>query len=218
MNSFAQALQQQLLQSQDQMGMQMPVMAQPPTQQQLPQNAQVDFGPPPTTTSTTTTTTTTPAPAPVPTQPQFSQPIPPIMTRSGFSEGYQRQIPFQQQMYQAGNFGGFPQFPAPPMKQFQYNEQFQYDQPNQFSGRLFGAEPSYQQYAADPVTYQFIPTSITQIPNQNNIKFVPCMCPVAVSISPPIPEKRTDEIPILSATTESEVSSPSTQQTVEESK
>jgi hypothetical protein len=123
-----------------------------------------------------------------------------ISTRAGFSDGYQRQTPMHQ-MYQSGNFGGFPQvYNNPynqPYNQFQYN-----DVSNQFSGRGYGGEPSYQQYASDPLTYQFIPTSVTPI--QNNVKFVPCMCPVAVQISPPLIEKRSEEVPILSATTESE--------------
>lgn len=184
--AFAQALQQQMLQSQDQL--QTPQL---PTQQQ-----QVDFATPPPTTTTSTTTA-----APIPSAPPAQVPV---LTRSGFSDGYQRQLPIQQ-TYQSGNFGGFPQFYnqpySQPYNQFQYNDQVA---PNQFSGRLFGGEPAYQQYSADPMTYQFIPTSITPMSsNQNNIKFVPCMCPVAVSISPPMVEKRnSDEIPILSPPSE----------------
>lgn len=209
--AMMQALQQQLIQSQDQIQGGFP---QPPTNQQLPQNAQVEFGTQPSTTSTTTTTT----PAPVTTT---AQPAQPVLTRSGFSEGYQRQIPIQHQSYTAGNFGGFPQFYNQPYSQpyNQYSSMNQYNEgANQFSGRLFGAEPTYQQYSADPLTYQFIPTSITPISNQNNIKFVPCMCPVAVQISPPLAEKRTDEIPILSSPTETENVPPPTQQMSEESK
>lgn len=219
-NAIAQAFQQQFMMSQDQQqqpSFQLPTLSQPPTQQQLPQNPQVEFGTPPSTTSTTTTTTTTAAPVPIVpvTQPPpaFSQPIPQVSTRSGFSDGYQRQIPFQQ-MYQSGNFGGFPQVYnnpySQPYNQFQYN-----DIPSQFSGRGYGAEPAYQQYASDPLTYQFIPTSITPI--QNNVKFVPCMCPVAVQISPPLIEKRSEETPILAAPAESEsVSQSPAQQDVEE--
>lgn len=210
-----QALQQQLIQSQDQMQGGFQAISQPPTNQQLPQNAQVEFGTQPSTTSTTTTTT--PAPVTSTAPPVYAQPAPPVLTRSGFSEGYQRQIPIQHQQYTAGNFGGFPQFYNQPYNQYSSNNQYN-EGTNQFSGRLFGAEPTYQQYSADPLTYQFIPTSITPLSNQNNIKFVPCMCPVAVQISPPLPEKRTDEIPILSASTETENVPQPTQQLSEESK
>lgn len=218
-----QALQQQLIQSQDQTQGGFPAIPQPLMNQQLPQNAQVEFGTPPSTTSTTTTTTQAPVTSTAP--PVFAQPAPPVLTRSGFSEGYQRQMPIQRQSYTSGNFGGFPQFYNEPYSQpysqpyNQYNPINQYnDGANEFSGRLFGAEPTYQQYSADPLTYQFIPTSITPISNQNNIKFVPCMCPVAVQISPPLAEKRTDEIPILSSPTETENVPQPTQQLSEESK
>lgn len=208
-NALSQAFQQKFLQNQEsgQNGYSMPnpIVSQPQTTQQLPQNPQVDFGTPPTSTTTTSTTTA----APTTTQPPSftgSQPTPQVFTRSGFSDGYQRQLPIQQN-YQSGNFGGFPQFYNQPFNQ-QFNP-YQFNEPpsqNQFSGRVFGGEPSYQQYQADPMTYQFIPTSITPISNkQNNIKFVPCMCPVAVSIAPPPVEKRmNDEIPILNPTNEPE--------------
>lgn len=225
-NALSQVFQQKFIQGQDnpQNGFQSAnsVISQPTTQQQLPMNGQVEFGTPPTSTTTTTTTTT---PAPVTTQaPMFSGSQPHISTRNGFSDGYQRQLPIAQN-YQAGNFGGFPQYYNQPYNQqfspFQYNEQ---PAANQFTGRVFGGESSYQQYSTDPLTYQFIPTSITQLPTpqqQNNVKFVPCMCPVAVSISPPI-EKRSEEIPILNPTTETESLSQSvqssTQQNIEERK
>lgn len=228
-NALSQVFQQKFLQGQDnsQTGYSMAnsPISQPPTQQQLPLNSQVEFGAPPTSTTTTTTTTT---PAPVTTQaPMFSgsQPVQQISNRNGFSDGYQRQLPIAQN-YQAGNFGGFPQYYNQPYNQQQFS-QFQYnEQPaaNQFTGRVFGGEQPYQQYSTDPLTYQFIPTSITQLPppqQQNNVKFVPCMCPVAVSISPPI-EKRSEEIPILNPTTEAESLSQSvqssTQQNTEERK
>lgn len=155
-----------------------------------------DFGTPPTT--TTTTSTTTPVPTTTIQSQSFpgSQPVPQSYTR--FADGYQRQLPLQQ-AYQSGNFGGFPQV----YNNQPFNNPYQFNEPpsaNQFSGRLFGGEPPYQQYSTDPLTYQFIPTSITQMPNQNNVKFVPCMCPVSVSISPPLAEKRSDEIPILNPT------------------
>ncbi|CRK93707.1 CLUMA_CG007235, isoform A [Clunio marinus] len=190
-NAVLQAMQQQLFKNRDSSN-EFPSF--PPMMQQLPLDSQVDFGTTPTTTTTTTTTT------PAPTQPPSQVHVRP--------EPYQRQIPIPQ-AFQQGNFGGFPQY---------YNQQYSQPNPfqftgqsnmaNQFSGRLFSNEPSYQQYSADPVTYQFIPTSITPLPNQNNnnnnVKYVPCMCPVAVSISPPLnePEKRTDEIPLLSPTPE----------------
>lgn len=203
--AIAQGFQQQFFQNQDSS----PSIPQPSTQQQLPLTSQVEFGTPPTTTSTTTSTTT-PTPVPTSTQPTFfsgSQQFPQFSNRAGFFEGYQRP-------YQSGNFGGFPQFNNQPVNQFQYSDQVG---SNQFSGRLFG-EPNYQQYAQDPMTYQFIPTSITPIQNtQNNVKFVPCMCPVAVSISPPLVEKRSDEIPLLQPTTESE-SIQSSSQLVDETK
>ncbi|KAG5674597.1 hypothetical protein PVAND_004551 [Polypedilum vanderplanki] len=179
-------------------------------QQQLSmgQNVQ-EFSTTPSTTTTTTTTTTTPPPV---TQSQFSasQPIPQQQTfsRGDFGQTVQRQLPPQSSLYQ--NYGGYPYY---------YNQQyhFRYDDAsagpqapqvqNQFSGRLYnGEQPTYQQYTADPVTYQFIPTSITPITQQNSVKFVPCMCPVAVQVSPPLVEKRNDEIPLLSPTTESNVS------------
>lgn len=227
-NALSQVFQQKFLQNQEgsQNGYPMAnsIVSHPPTQQQLPQNGQVDFGTPPTSTTTTSTTTV----APSTTQPPSflgSQPTPQVYTRSGFHDGYQRQLPIQQN-YQSGNFGGFPQLYNQPsynqqFNPYQFNEQASQ---NQFSGRVFGGEPSYQQYQAEPMTYQFIPTSITPIPNnQNNVKFVPCMCPVAVSISSPPAEKRTnDEIPMLNPTNEPEslpqsVQSP-TQQFSEERK
>lgn len=204
--AIAQGFQQQFFQSQESL----PSMPQPPTQQQLPLTSQVEFGTLPTTTLTTTSTTTTPAP--------IQSPVAQFSNRVGFADspGYQRQL---QQSYQSGNFGGFPQFYnqpySQPSNQFQYNEQAA---PSPFSGRLFGGEPNYQQYTADPMTYQFIPTSITPIQNQNNVKFVPCMCPVAVSISPPLMEKRSEDIPLLQPTTESEPTQSSSQQFVDESK
>lgn len=196
-NALAQAFQQKLLQnpenSQGGYSMSNPSISQPLN----------DFG----TTPTTSTTTSTTTPAPTTTAQNFreqsfsgSQPVPQAYTR--FADGYQRQLPIQQ-AYQSGNFGGFPQVYSnqPFNNPFQFNEA---PSANQFSGRLFGGEPPYQQYSTDPLTYQFIPTSITQMPNQNNVKFVPCMCPVSVSISPPLIEKRSDEIPILNPTTEAE--------------
>lgn len=189
------------------------------THQQLPnlQNPQ-DFGTPSTTpsTTTTTTTTTTPPPTTTTTSPfSGSQPIPQSYSRGEFG---QRQLPFN--AYQ--NYGGFPYY---------YNNQYSYrydETPtSQFSGRVYGGEPNYQQYSIDPITYQFIPTSITPIqPPQNSVKFVPCMCPVAVQVSPPIALKeRTNEpeTPILSSpisSTESNTS-PSTsleEESVEEAK
>lgn len=177
-----------------------------PSISQQQQSSQIDFGTTPTT-STTTTSTTTPVPTTT-AQPQSfpgSQPMPQSYTR--FADGYQRQLPIHQSAYQSGNFGGFPQV----YSNQPFNNPFQFNEPpgsNQFSGRLFGGEPSYQQYSTDPLTYQFIPTSITQVPpSQNNVKFVPCMCPVSVSISPPLIEKRNDEIPLLNPTTEADSSS-----------
>lgn len=196
-----------------------PAMSQPPTQQQPPQNVQVDFGTSPISTTTTSTTTPAPVTASAPTSSfSGSQPVPQVYTRSGFNDGYQRMLPIQQQ-YQATNFGGFPQYYNEPLTRpinpFQFNDQ---GSSSQFSGRLFGGEPNYQQYSPDPVTYQFIPTSITPIQNQN-VKFVPCMCPVAVSIAPPMAEKRTDEIPLLNPTPEPEnPEQSSTQQISEERK
>lgn len=187
--------------------------AQSLTQQQLPnaQNPQ-EFGQPTAPSSTTTTTTTTTTPSPPVTQPQVasgfqaqftaSQPAPSLFSRGDFGQTVQRQLPHSP-TYQ--NYGGYPYY---------YNQQYHYrydDAPspqNQFSGRLYNGEQSYQQYAADPVTYQFIPTSITPVQPQNSVKFVPCMCPVAVQVSPPLVEKRSDEIPLLSPTTESNISSP----------
>ena len=207
--AIAQGFQQQFFQNQDS-SVSMPQL---PTQQQLPMNSQVEFGSQPTTIPTTTSTTT-----PVPTtqqsifsaSPQFQQ----FSSRGGAAEGpgYQRQL---QQSYQSGNFGGFPQYYSQPYNQFQYNEQIA---TNPFSGRVFNSEPSFQQYTADPVTYQFIPTSITPLKNQNNVKFVPCMCPVAVSISQPLAEKRSEEIPLLQSTTESEISQQLSQQIIDETK
>lgn len=217
-NALSQVFQQRFLQGQDnsQNGYSLsnPMISQPPTQQQLPLNNQVEFGTPPTST-TTTTTTTTPAPSTTQT-PTFSgsQPVQHISNRNGITDGYQRQLPIGQN-YQSGNFGGFPQYHNQPYSPFQYNDQAA---SNQFTGRVFGGEPSYQQYSTDPLTYQFIPTSITQLPppqQQNNVKFVPCMCPVAVSISPPI-EKRSEEIPILNPTTEAESLSHSAQSSTQQ--
>lgn len=112
--------------------------------------------------------------------------------RSG-GDGYQRQL-----YYGGSNFGGFPSFYNNPYNPYPYVDQ---NIGNQFTGRYSSGEPSYQQYTTDSVTYQFIPTSITpmqsQMQSQNSVKFVPCMCPVAVSLSPPIPEKRSDEVPIV---------------------
>jgi hypothetical protein len=211
--AIAQGFQQQFFQNQDSS----PSMPQPPTQQQLPLTSQVEFGTLPTTTSLPSTTTPTPTPT-VPT-PAFSgsSQTSQFSNRVGFADGpgYQRQL---QQSYQSGNFGGFPQYQTfnQPSNQFQYNDQVQ---SNQFSGRLFGSEPNYQQYTSDPLTYQFIPTSITPMQNQNNVKFVPCMCPVAVSISSsPLMEKRSEDIPLLQPTTDSEATQSSSQQFVEETK
>lgn len=181
-------------------------ISQPATQQQPPQNAQVDFGAPAVSSTTTSTTTSAPVTTSAPAS-SFtgSQPVSQVFTRSGFNDGYQRMLPMQQQ-YQSPNFGGFPQYYnepfTRPINPYQFNDQ---GSSNQFSGRLFNSEPSYQQYSPDPVTYQFIPTSVSPIQNQN-VKFVPCMCPVAVSISAPIAEKRTDEIPLLNPTPEPESS------------
>lgn len=165
------------------------------TQQQLPSLGPQDFGTPPTTPSTTTTTTTTTTTPPPTTQAPFlaSPQIPLSYARGEFG---QRQLPFQSQY---SNYGGYPYY---------YNQQYHYrydDQPsNQFSGRLYPGEPQYQQYSVDPVSYQFIPTSITPIQPQNSVKFVPCMCPVAVQVSPAlsgIKERTSDsEIPVLSST------------------
>jgi hypothetical protein len=113
-------------------------------------------------------------------------------TRAG-AEGYQRQL-----YYGGANYGGFPSFYNNPYNPYPYVDQ---SVGNQFTGRYSSGEPAYQQYTTDSVTYQFIPTSITpiqpQAPAQNSVKFVPCMCPVAVSMSPPIPEKRSDENPSI---------------------
>lgn len=194
-NALAQVFQQQFMQEGSLSGVPLP-----PTQQLLPQSPQVEFGSAPTTPVPTTTVTTTVAPSTT----QAAQPILQTYgTRSGFDGGYQRQLPLHQ-AYKSGNFGGFPQYYnepySTPFNPYQYSERVG---GGQMSGRLFGGEPAYQQY--DPMTYQFIPTSITPLPTpQNNIKFVPCMCPVAVQVSPPLPEKRTDEIPLLNPTTESE--------------
>ena len=204
--------------SQNGFSMPNPLIPQLSTQQQPPQNAQVDFGTPPTST-TSTTTTQAPVTMAAPTSSfSGSQPVPQVFSRGGFNDGYQRMLPIQQQ-YQAPNFGGFPQYYnepfTRPLNPYQFNDQ---SSSNQFSGRLFGGEPSYQQFSSEPVTYQFIPTSITPLQNQN-VKFVPCMCPVAVTISPPNGEKRTDEIPLLNQTPEPESSVPSsTQQMIEERK
>jgi hypothetical protein len=175
----------------------------------------------PSTTTTTTTTTTTPAPPSTTQQSSFSasQPIqiPQSYSRGDFNQNIQRQLPQQQQSTAYQNFGGNPYY---------YNQQFHYRYDdaatNQFAGRFYNGEPSYQQYSSiDPITYQFIPTSITPITQQNSVKFVPCMCPVAVQVSPPLVEKRADEIPILSATTESNAplvqqTQPSIQEEIEE--
>lgn len=163
------------------------------THQQLPQGIPSDFGAPTTTTTTTSTTTTTPAPTTTaqPQPPPFvaSQQAPMMNTRAGF-DGYQRQM-----FYGGNNFGGYPQFYSQPYNPYPYVDQ---SVGNQFTGRVYnGGEPNYQQYTTDSVTYQFVPTSITPIQQpQNSVKFVPCMCPVAVSVSAPIPEKRSDEIPL----------------------
>lgn len=113
-------------------------------------------------------------------------------TRAGV-EGYQRQL-----YYGGANYGGYPTFYNNPYNPYPYVDQ---SVGSQFTGRYSSGEPAYQQYTTDSVTYQFIPTSITpiqpQVPAQNNVKFVPCMCPVAVSMSPPIPEKRSDENPSI---------------------
>lgn len=185
------------------------------TQQQLPnlQNHQ-EFGPPTTTPKPTTTSTTT-TPAPTTTQSIFSgsQAFPQLSARGEFG---QRQLPFN--AYQ--NYGGYPYY---------YNNQYQYrydDAPsNQFSGRVYGGESNYQPYSMDPMTYQFIPTSITPIqPPQNSVKFVPCMCPVAVQVSPPmaIKERNSEpENPILSASSTESITSPSTsseEESMEEAK
>lgn len=107
-------------------------------------------------------------------------------TRAG-GDGYQRQL-----YYGGSNYGGFPSFYNNPYNPYPYVDQ---SVGNQFTGRYSGGEPAYQQYTTDSLTYQFIPTSITPMQQpQNNVKFVPCMCPVAVSLSPPIPEKRSDEV------------------------
>lgn len=217
---FSQSFQPKFLQSQDSSQNGYSMSNQVLNQQQSPQSSQVEFGTPPT--SPTTTSTTTQAPATLAAQtPTFSgsQPVPQVLTRSGNNDGYQRMLPVQQQ-YQPSNFGGYPQYYnepfVRPLNPYQFNDQ---GSSSQFSGRLFGSnEPSYQQYSPDPVTYQFIPTSITPIQNQN-VKFVPCMCPVAVSISPPNVEKRNDEIPLLNPTPEPESSvQSSTQQMVDERK
>lgn len=39
----------------------------------------------------------------------------------------------------------------------------------------------YQFYSVDPSTYQFIPTNVGQN-NNGQIRFVPCMCPIGVSV------------------------------------
>lgn len=162
-----------------------------------------------TTTPAPTTTTTTTSPPPLQTSfiPSQQAPVTGGMnTRSG-ADGYQRQL-----YYGGANYGGYPTFYNNPYNPYPYIDQ---SVGNQFTGRYSSGEPAYQQYTTDSVTYQFIPTSITpiqqqqQAPVQNNVKFVPCMCPVAVSMSPPIPEKRSDEIstgPIASQPSQSLVS------------
>lgn len=173
------------------------------TQQQLPHLGPQDFGTPPTTPSTTTTTTTTTTTPPPTTQAPFtpSQQIPQSYARGEFG---QRQLPFQPQY---SNYGGYPYY---------YNQQYHYryddQQQNQFSSRLYPNEPQFQQYSVDPVSYQFIPTSVTPLQQQNSVKFVPCMCPVAVQVSPPLNIKeRTNEsdIQVLSQTS-TEATSPVT--------
>jgi hypothetical protein len=161
------------------------------THQQLPQSLPTDFGTPPTTT-TTSTTTTTPAPTTTTQQPFVPSQPAPMMSPVRSGDGYQRQM-----FYGGNNFGGFPQFYNQPYNPYPYLDQ---NVGNPFTGRVYGnaqPEPQYQQYTTDSVTYQFVPTSITPIQQpQNSVKFVPCMCPVAVSVSAPIPEKRTDDIPL----------------------
>lgn len=242
--AYSQAIQEQFLQNQQNnrnpgsaLPNPLPVIPQPPPNHQLlPQSPYIDFGTTPTTTqATTTTTTTTQAPVTFPPAPQNSfsnfigsQPIPQVLSRSSFREDSQRQLP-QKFYHQSSNYGGFPSngqsyyYNQPAPSQYQH-QQYNDVNANQFSGRVFGASPQFEQYSVDPISYQFIPTSITNIPSapQNNVKFVPCMCPVAVSISPPIPEKRTEE-PIVTVTEASIAASqpiqtsPSTQQVEEES-
>lgn len=216
---YSQPFQSKAIQENTQNGFSNSAVPQLSSQQQPPQNAQVDFVVQ--RTSTTTSTTSAPITTSAPTSSFYgSQPIPQALTRSGFNDGYQRMLPVQQQ-FQAPNYGGFPQYYnepfTRPLNPFQFNDQAP---SNQFSGRLFGGEPNYQPYSSDPITYQFIPTSINSIsiPNQN-VKFVPCMCPVAVSISQSIAEKRNDEIPLLNPTPEPDSSLQSSiQQFVEERK
>lgn len=186
------------------------------TQQQLPnlQNPQ-EFGPPPTTPKSTTTSTTTTTPVPTTTQSFFSgsQAMPQFSARGEFG---QRQLPVN--AYQ--NYGGYPYY---------YNNQYQYrydDAPsNQFSGRVYGGgESNYQPYSMDPMTYQFIPTSITPIQPQGSVKFVPCMCPVAVQVSPSMSIKERNSEPensILSGSSTESITSPSTsseEESMEEAK
>lgn len=159
----------------------------------------------PSTTSTTTTTTQQPTTTTSTTQqPQFSgsQPIPQsfgrvdygAFSRSDYGQSIQRQLPQQNT-----NYGGFPYY-----NNQQYHYRYDDGSANQFSARLINNEQQFQQYSPDPVTYQFIPTSITPIAPQNSVKFVPCMCPVAVQVSPNLAEKRADEsMPIVAQTTES---------------
>lgn len=179
------------------------------TQQNPQEITTISTTPSTTTTKITTTTTTTQAPttttqAPT-TQapPQFSgsQPAPQAFgrvdysqfSRSDYGQSIQRQLP-----QQPTNYGGYPYY-----QNQQYNYRYDDGQSNQFSGRVYNGEQQFQQYSVDPVTYQFIPTSITPINPQNSVKFVPCMCPVAVQVSQNLAEKRTDEIPIVAQTTES---------------
>lgn len=185
------------------------------TQQQLPnlQNPQ-EFGPPSTTPKVTTTSTTTTTPVPTTTPSIFSgsQAFPQSSARGDFG---QRQLPFN--AYQ--NYGGYPYY---------YNNQYQYrydEAPsNQFTGRVYGGESNYQPYSMDPMTYQFIPTSITPIQPQNSVKFVPCMCPVAVQVSPPMAIKERNSEPensISSASSTESITSPSTsfeEESMEEAK
>ncbi|KAL7041086.1 hypothetical protein ACKWTF_000628 [Chironomus riparius] len=165
----------------------------------------------PSTTSTTSTTTTTPMPTTTTSttqSPQFSgsQPIPQsfgrvdygAFSRSDYGQSIQRQLPQQNT-----NYGGFPYY-----NNQQYHYRYDDGSANQFSGRLINNEQNFQQYSADPVTYQFIPTSITPIAPQNSVKFVPCMCPVAVQVSPNLAEKRADEsMQVVAQTTESSTTS-----------
>lgn len=69
-------------------------------------------------------------------------------------------------------------------------------------------------YTVDPSTYQFIPTNYGPYNQQNGIQFVPCMCPVAVNVSPDmgnIAEKRVDEASQLQATETERATVPKTE-------